>query len=64
MSRRLRSSPEDGPAWRAAEAYGFDMSVIESNLRRTPRERIRVHNRELQTTAQLKEAMEKRRAGS
>jgi hypothetical protein len=36
-----------GPAWKAAEAHGFDMSLIEANLRRTPAERIRMHARVL-----------------
>ena len=53
-----------GPsAWQAAEAYGFDMSLIEANLRRTPAERIRAHGRALALAVVLREAMRRRRAG-
>ncbi|MEW6355847.1 MAG: hypothetical protein AB1696_05965 [Planctomycetota bacterium] len=50
---------EKGPAWRAAEAYGFDMSLIESNLHMTPMERIRAHDRVLNTILDLKRAEER-----
>jgi hypothetical protein len=33
-----------GPAWRAAEAAGIDMSLIEENLAKTPWERIQDHD--------------------
>ncbi len=46
-----------GTAWQRAEQYGFDMSLIEANLRRTPWERIRQHNRALATALALKQAM-------
>jgi len=49
-----------GPAWRAAEAHGVDMSLIESNLRRSPAERVRAHSRDLAMERELKEAMRKR----
>ena len=48
-------------AWKAAEAYGFDMSLIEANLRRTPAKRIRTHARALALA--LREQMKNRRAG-
>jgi len=48
-----------GPAWKAAEAYGFDMSLIEANLALTPLERIRAHNRALNTALELRSAMER-----
>ena len=51
-------------AWKAAEKAGYDMSLIESNLRKTPYERIRAHSRALGTAVMLRRAMEKRRAGS
>jgi len=54
----------EGPAWKEAEAYGFDMSIVEANLRRTPLERIRVHNRALRTAHLLREAMERYRQAS
>jgi hypothetical protein len=49
-----------GLAWRAAEAHGFDMSLVEANLRRTPRERLLAHDRALRTAQRLRVAMEKR----
>ena len=51
-------------AWKVAEAYGCDMSLIESNLRKTPQERIRAHSRALATATTLRAAMEKRHARS
>ena len=51
-------------AWKAAEAYGFDMSLIEANLRRTPAERIRLHARTLALALALRQQMKNRRAGS
>jgi hypothetical protein len=61
MNKSQLRRPKVGPAWRAAEAYGCDMSLIESNLRRTPAERIRDHSRALATATALREAMEHRR---
>ena len=49
-------------AWKAAEQEGYDMSLVESNLRKTPYERIRAHSRALATAVMLREAMEKWRA--
>jgi len=54
---------ERGPAWKAAEAYGFDMSIIESNLLRTPAERMRVHSRALAAALELRKAMRGRYGG-
>ena len=51
-----------GDAWAAAEAYGCDMSLIESSLRKTVRERIRAHCRALATAVALRKAMESRPA--
>ena len=50
-----------GPAWKAAEDYGFDMSVVECSLRRTPAERLRDHARVLSMVARLRTAMRKKR---
>jgi hypothetical protein len=50
-----------GPAWRAAEEYGFDMSLVESNLRKTPAERIHAACKAMSLAAELRRAMEKRR---
>jgi lipopolysaccharide biosynthesis protein len=51
-------------AWKAAEKEGYDMSLVEGNLRKTPYERIRAHNRALATVVMLRRAMEKRRASA
>jgi hypothetical protein len=50
-------------AWKAAEKDGYDMSLVESNLRKTPCERIRAHSRALATALMLRRAMEARHAG-
>jgi hypothetical protein len=59
MDDRKRRPP--GPAWRAAEEFGCDMSLIEENLRLTPRERIRRHCEALKRISKLREAVEKNR---
>jgi hypothetical protein len=51
-------------AWQVAEEYGFDMSLVEDNLRLTPWERIRRHSRALAMALTLRQAMEKRHAGA
>jgi len=51
-------------AWKAAEKEGYDMSLVEGNLRKTPYERIHAHSRALATAMMLRRAMEKRHAGS
>jgi hypothetical protein len=51
-------------AWKAAEAYGCDMSLIEANLRKTPQERIAAHERALAAATALRRTMEKRRGKS
>jgi hypothetical protein len=40
------------------------MSLIESNLRKTPLQRLREHDRALETALALRQAMETRRAES
>ena len=51
-------------AWAAAAAYGCDMSLLEINLRKTPYERMRAHARALSAALVLRQAMERRVAGS
>ena len=51
-------------AWEEAQAYGIDMSLLESNLRKTPQERIRAHSRALAMATALKQAMKQRHARS
>ena len=62
MTSETPRAPSD--RWAAAEAYGCDMSLLESNLRKTPAERIRVHERALAAALALREATESRAAGS
>ena len=50
--------------WEAAEQEGFDMSLVEENLRLSVWERIRMHNRALATAVLLREAMENQNAGA
>jgi len=50
-----------GPAWKAAETYGCDMSLIESNLLKTPADRLRAHANALDAAIELREAMERHR---
>jgi hypothetical protein len=47
-------------AWEEAEAEGMDMSLIEDNLRKTPLERIREHDRALRLAFKLRKAMQER----
>lgn len=56
--RKMKSSA----AWKRAEAYGIDMSLLESNLRHTVAERLRQHDAALQTLLALREAVKKKHA--
>ena len=49
----------DGPAWRAAEAAGHDMSLIIANLRLPVAERMRRHDLALSAALALQEAFVK-----
>lgn len=44
-----------------AEAYGIDISLIRANLRLTPIQRLRHHDRTLTTIEKLHKAMDKNR---
>lgn len=52
----------EGPAWRAARAYGIDVSLLEDNLRLTPLERIRAHARALNEALMLRDAVKEQHA--
>jgi len=52
----------EGDAWQEAERLGIDTSLLLANLRRTPLERIRAHDRALSTAMALRKAMEERYA--
>lgn len=45
----------------SARKHGIDWSLIEANLRLSPAERIRQHDRNLTLQERLRSAMEKRR---
>jgi hypothetical protein len=47
-------------AWEEAEAEGMDMSLVEDNLRKSPLERIREHDRALRLALKLRKAMQER----
>ena len=68
MKRGLTDRAKATCAWEEAEAAGIDMSLLEANLRKTPAERIRAHDRALATAMALREAVQrarkKRHAGS
>ena len=49
-----------GAAWKAAEAERYDRSLIGSNLRKTPYERMQQHSRALTTARMPRKAMEER----
>lgn len=59
MQRVVDKAVRSHPAWDAAEAYGIDMSQIETQLRLTPAERIQRHRRALATVNMLIEAVRK-----
>ena len=48
-----RCPPDAPPAWREACEYGFDMSLVEDNLRLTPEERLDRHQRALDMILEL-----------
>lgn len=59
----IATEPATGPsAWDVLEAEGVDLSLLESNLRKTPLERIRAHDRAVTTALALRSAMEESHA--
>jgi hypothetical protein len=55
MNGEYLMPPDAGPAWRAACEYGFDMSLVEEALSKTPEERLDSHQRALDMILALKE---------
>jgi len=47
LNRGYVCPPNAGPAWRAACDYGFDMSLVEDALSKTPEERLEEHQHAL-----------------
>jgi hypothetical protein len=56
------TKPARVDAWAELQAEGYDISLLEANLRKTPLERIRAHDRALRTALALRQAMEEARA--
>ncbi len=54
----------EGSAWKAARAYGIDVSLLENNMHLTPLERIRIHGRALNEALMLRDAVSEQRARS
>ncbi|MEO8353250.1 MAG: hypothetical protein ABI680_16095 [Chthoniobacteraceae bacterium] len=52
-----------GPAWRAAEEYGRDMSLVEDSLRKTAQERIQDHQSALDLALSLRKAYVEQHGG-
>ena len=50
--------PEAGPAWRAACEYGFDMSLVQDALSKTPEQRLEEHQQALNLVLEILEARE------
>jgi len=62
--KKTQTQPEPSSeldAWKEAERFGIDMSLLLANLRRTPLERIRAHDRALSLAMALRQAMRMRR---
>ncbi|MCK5529495.1 MAG: hypothetical protein KAI74_07405 [Kiritimatiellae bacterium] len=58
----MNKSNKQTSAWMLAEEYGCDMSLLETNLRKSPSERIKAHQHALNTALMLRKAMEKHHA--
>ncbi len=55
LNRGYVCPPDAGPAWRTACEYGFDMSLVEEALNKTPEERLEAHQRALDMILELTE---------
>ena len=56
MNGKYVPPPDAGPAWRAAMEYGFDMSLIEDALSKTPEQRLAEHQRVVDFLIELQES--------
>jgi hypothetical protein len=61
VQKKSQATLKSETAWQKAEAAGFDMSLVEMNLERTPWERILNHSRALKLAMQLRDAMHEHR---
>jgi hypothetical protein len=55
MNGKYVMPPDATPAWREAHEYGFDMSLVEEALKKTPEERIDAHQRALDLALAIRE---------
>ena len=62
MNGEYLMPPDAGLAWRAACEYGFDMSLVEEALSKTPEERLDSHQSALDLILQLEEGGERHAA--
>jgi len=53
LNRGYACPPDAGPAWRAACEYGFDMSLVEDALGKSPEQRLEDHQRMLDLVLEL-----------
>lgn len=53
LNRGYVCPPDAGPAWRAACQYGFDMSLVEDALSKSPEARLEEHQRMLDLVLEL-----------
>ena len=53
LNRGYVCPPTAGPAWRAACEYGFDMSLVEDALSKSPEERLEAHQQMLDLVLEL-----------
>ena len=56
LNRGYVCPPDAGPAWRAACEYGFDMSLVETALGKSPEERLEDHQRALNLVLEIQSA--------
>jgi hypothetical protein len=62
--RSKRTSVKTKDAWATAAAYGCDMNLLELSLRRTPAERLRIHQSALDLVEALQDAGRRRNVES
>ena len=62
MNGKYVMPPDATPAWREASEFGFDMSLIEDALQKTPEERLDAHQHALDLALLLMETGEKHAA--
>jgi hypothetical protein len=56
LNRGYVCPPDAGPAWRAACEYGFDMSLVEDSLNKTPEQRIEADQQALNMVLDVESA--------